>query len=172
MVYNSARRDLVLFQRSAGYSSGVNPYQEGGRKNVKSLAKGCNWHETYCSRNLHSGKGPIKRKTKKGKKRKTKSKRHYARSGSPKTPPAAVVAAMEEAVEQAISSMPIAALNARRTSTPALRRSTRTGRAPQKAGRRRQHGGITPLAAALIPVLPQLVGSLINGVSGPTGRGH
>lgn len=162
MVYGSARRDLVLFQRGAGYSSGVNPFQEGGKKNTKKRAKGGSWHEIYCSKNLHSGKGPIERKTKKGKKGQKKSKRHCERSGSLKRPPAAVAVAMEEV--------------ARPASSPALRRSTRTRRASQKAagGRRsrRQRGGIAPLAAALIPILPQLVGTLINGVAGQTGRGQ
>lgn len=176
MVYGSARRDLVLFQRGAGYSSGVDPFQQGGRKNTKRLAKGSNWHEIYCSKNLHSGKGPIKRKTRKGKKGKKKSKRNCVRNSSLDYQPAAVAAAMEEAAEPVINSMPIAALNARAASTSALRRSTRKRRAPQKAGGRRryrrQRGGIAPLAAALIPMLPQLVGSLINGVAGQTGRGQ
>ena len=117
MVYGSARRDLVLFQRGAGYSSRVDPFQQGGRKNTKRLAKGGNWHELYCSKILHSGKGPIERKTKKGKK---KSKRHAE--------------AMKEATEPVINSIPIAAVNAQPSSSPALRRSAHTRRAPQRAG--------------------------------------
>lgn len=54
----TARRDLVFFQRGAGYASGLNPYQEGGSKRHQKTL-----HEMYCSKTLHAPRSSgIKRK--------------------------------------------------------------------------------------------------------------
>lgn len=60
-MYGTARRDLVFFQRGAGYASGLNPYQEGGSKRRQKTL-----HEMYCSKPLHAPRSSGK-KTKRGK---------------------------------------------------------------------------------------------------------
>lgn len=61
-MYGTARRDLVFFQRGAGYASGLNPYQEGGSKRRQKTL-----HEMYCSRTLHAPQYSVKKR--KGSKR-------------------------------------------------------------------------------------------------------
>ena len=55
-MYGTARRDLVFFQRGAGYASGLNPYQEGGSKRRQKTL-----HEMYCGKTLHAPHSSAKR---------------------------------------------------------------------------------------------------------------
>lgn len=58
-MFGTARRDLMHFQRGAGYASGLDPFQGGGnrkRKESSKIKKKKTLHEMYCSKNLHGSK--------------------------------------------------------------------------------------------------------------------
>lgn len=72
-MYGTARRDIVFFQRGAGYASGLDPFQQGGRKTSKKTL-----HEIYCSKKLHAPHSRGKKKKSGRSKKRTASKKQKA----------------------------------------------------------------------------------------------